>query len=48
MKQYMVLMSMVVLGTYIFNIIAGGDSESMNSCMQRLWQKGVELRTYTP
>lgn len=48
MKQYMVLMSMVVLGVYIFNLIAGNDSDSMSSCMQVMWQKGVEMRTYTP
>lgn len=48
MKQYMVLMSMVVLGVYIFDLIAGGDSDSMSSCMQAMWQNGVEMRTYTP
>ncbi len=48
LKQYMVLVSMVVLGIFIFEIIAGDDPNSIVNSMANLWEKGLEVRTYTP
>lgn len=47
MKQYIVLISLIALGTFIFNIIAGGDG-SILSGLAGLWQKELEIRTYAP
>ncbi len=48
MKQYIVLVSMVALGVFIFNTIAGSGDDSIATAMKGLWQKGLEVRTYTP
>lgn len=47
MKQYLVLMSMIILGIYIFNIIAGSE-DSLGASLKYVWEQGVETRTYTP
>lgn len=44
----MVLISMIMLGIYIFNIIAGNDEMTIHSSLQHMWQQGVITRTYTP
>lgn len=48
MKQYMVLVAMIVLGIYIFNTVAGPGSDSINSSLKYMWQQGLAIRTYTP
>lgn len=48
MKQYVVLVSMIMLGIYIFNIIAGNGEGTINSSLQHIWQQGVLIRTYNP
>ncbi len=48
MKQYIVLISMIILGIYIFNILAGNGEDSVYSSLQGAWQQGVVIRTYTP
>lgn len=48
MKQYVVLISMIMLGIYIFNMIAGTGEESIYSSLQHVWQQGVTIRTYSP
>ncbi|WP_164914398.1 hypothetical protein [Aminipila luticellarii] len=48
MKQYVVLISMVMLGIYIFNMIAGNGQESIYSALQEVWVQGAEIRTYSP
>ena len=48
MKQYIVLMSLIALGVYIFEIIAGDGSDSIYSLLGELWQQGMEIRSYNP
>lgn len=48
MKQYIVLVSMIALGIFIFNVIAGSGDGSIYESMCELWEKGAEIRTYTP
>ncbi|QIB69933.1 hypothetical protein Ami103574_11640 [Aminipila butyrica] len=48
MKQYLVLISMVMLGIYIFNMIAGNGPDSIHTSLEYIWEQGIAVRTYTP
>ncbi|MFV0516296.1 MAG: hypothetical protein ACK5MV_02760 [Aminipila sp.] len=48
MKQLIVLISMIMLGMYMFNIIVGDNENSIGTSMKDIWAKGIEIRTYTP
>ncbi len=48
MKQYIVLISMIMLGIYIFNIVAGEGEGSLNASLKNVWQEQVVVRTYSP
>ncbi len=48
MKQLIVLISMIMLGMYMFNMIVGDNENSIGTSMKDIWAKGIEIRTYTP
>lgn len=47
MKQYIVLLSMIALGIFIYDIIAGGNG-SILAALTGLRAKELEIRTYRP
>ncbi|MBN7772061.1 hypothetical protein [Clostridium aminobutyricum] len=48
MKQYVVLSSLIVLGLFIYNIIAGNDGDSILHSLQQVWTLNLDVRTYSP
>lgn len=48
MKQYVVLSSLIVLGIFIYNIIAGNDGDSIYNTLQDVWAINLNIRTYSP
>jgi hypothetical protein len=48
MKQYVVLSSLIVLGLFIFDIIAGNGEHSLANTLQQVWIEGIDARTYRP
>ncbi|MGP1569932.1 MAG: hypothetical protein ACTTH0_03335 [Eubacteriales bacterium] len=47
MKQYIVLLSMIALGVFIYDVIVGGDG-SILAVLSGLWAKELAVRTYRP
>ena len=47
MKQYIVLLSMIALGIFIYDMIAGGDN-SILAAVAGLWARELSVRTYRP
>lgn len=45
MKQLVVLVAMIALGTFIFNLVAGSGENSIKSGLERIWQKELSYRT---
>lgn len=45
MKQLIVLISMVLLGLYLFGLIAGPQDGSVYSSVRQLWQQEIQQRT---
>lgn len=48
MKQLIVMFAMIVLGVTIFNLIAGGDDNSILSVMKGVWEQEILIRTSSP
>ncbi len=48
MKQYIVMISMIVLGIFMFNMVAGDDSHSLLSMTKNVWKTEIDERTYQP
>lgn len=44
MKQVIVLFASVLLGVYLFTLIAGTDEKSMQSMLKSVWVREVEVR----
>lgn len=44
MKQLIVMAASIMLGLYIFNIIAGGQDESIFSIVKEVWTHEIEAR----
>ena len=45
MKQLIILTASVLLGIFLFNMIAGSSDDSMYSAAKRLWQQEAQLHT---
>ena len=45
MKQIIVMAATVLLGIYIFHLVAGPEDSSIYSGVRRLWQKEINVRT---
>ncbi len=48
MKQLIVMAATVVLGVYLFGLVAGPQEGSINSSVRQLWQEEIALRTAEP
>ena len=48
MKQYVVLSSLIVLGIFIYNMIAGNNVDSIFNVLQDVWAINLDIRTYSP
>lgn len=45
MKQLIVLVAMITLGIFIFNLVAGPDDDSIKSNLERVWQNELTIKT---
>jgi len=45
MKQLIVLLASVLLGIFIFNLIAGPGKSSIYSSVGRLWQQEIKTKS---
>lgn len=45
MKQLIVLVAMITLGIFIFNLVAGPDDDSIKSGLERVWQNELTIKT---
>ena len=45
MKQLIILTASVILGIFLFGMVAGSSEDSMYSAAKRLWQREAEIRT---
>jgi len=48
MKQMIVMLAMVVLGIFLYNLIAGKGDDSIAGALSDLWRYEIETRTYVP
>lgn len=48
MKQLIVMIAAILLGIYIFGLIAGPEEGSVRSTVGRLWQQEIAVRTAEP
>ncbi len=48
MKQLIVMIAAILLGIYIFGLIAGSGEGSVRSTVGRLWQQEIAVRTAEP
>ena len=48
MKQFIVMMAMLLLGVSIYLLIAGPDDGSITKQLGRLWQQELEFRSNWP
>lgn len=46
MKQMIVLVSMIMLGIFIFELIAGNGDNTVMSALGELWEEGLDARNY--
>ncbi len=46
MKQMIVMVSMITLGIFIFNLVAGPSDDSILNGIGKLWQAGLDARNY--
>ena len=47
MKQFIVLTASILLGVFLFNLIAGSGSDSVYSEVKTVWEKELEARKRT-
>ena len=47
MKQMIILAATIMLGVFLFNLIAGPDEESIYSEVKNVWQHEIGARTMT-
>ncbi len=45
MKDFIVLIAMILLGLAVFNLIAGPDENSIKSTLNDVWQQELQLKT---
>ncbi|MBR0140545.1 MAG: hypothetical protein IJM17_09725 [Firmicutes bacterium] len=45
MKQLIVMAASVLLGIFLFNLIAGSSESSVYSSVKRLWVKEIEVHS---
>ncbi len=45
MKQLIVMTASVLLGIFLFNLIAGGGDSSVYSSVKRLWAREIEVHS---
>lgn len=45
MKQMIVLISTIVLGVFIYQLVAGPGDDSIMSGLSALWQSGLDQRS---
>ncbi|MBR0130308.1 MAG: hypothetical protein IJM08_03285 [Firmicutes bacterium] len=45
MKQLIILVSTIILGIFIFRMVAGPEDGSIYSSVKRLWQSEIQVRT---
>jgi len=45
MKQFIVMSAMIILGVFIFNLIAGDDEGSIKSALERSFRHQIESRS---
>ena len=48
MKQIIIMTAMVVLGIFIYQLIAGESEGSVAGALSGLWRHEIEIRTYSP
>ena len=48
MKQFIVLIAMIMLGIAIYEIIAGPGAGSIFHTVKEVWQQEIQIRTPTP
>ena len=47
MKQMIILAATIMLGVFLFNLIAGPDESSIYSEVKSVWQQEIDARTMT-
>ncbi len=45
MKQLIVMIAAIILGVYIFGLVAGPGEGSIYSGVRQLWQQEIKVRT---
>ncbi len=45
MKQLIVMVASILLGIFLFRMIAGPEENSLYSNVKQLWQKELQIRT---
>ncbi len=45
MKQLIILAASVLLGVYLFGLVAGGQESSVYSSVKRLWSREISVHT---
>ncbi|MDR1571629.1 MAG: hypothetical protein LBS32_03805 [Clostridiales Family XIII bacterium] len=48
MKQFIVLVSMTLLGVFIYGLIAGPGDDSMLASVKSAWSQEIDMRTRQP
>ena len=46
MKELIILCCSVMLGIFIYGLIMGDQGDSIMTSLGRVWQSGLETRTY--
>jgi hypothetical protein len=45
MKQFIVLTAMIALGVFIYGIIAGPGDNTIESGLEKSWEKSINIRS---